>query len=147
VQKRRRWNCREQRRPIPTSAPLSAIERIAVLVETPRIGTAEKRPGIKMTDLKDPYVVIYHQTSRGFEYDREGYSIEEFGGVVPAIGDLIVYPGVPADSDRRDPASHTLYEVTRRYFKPAASENYGPRIVLVVQSRLGEKSEGDILFR
>lgn len=100
-----------------------------------------------MVDCDKPYVVIYSETERGFEYSREGYDLPELGGTIPAIGDRIVYPGIPVGADRAIATNHTVYEVTQRYFKPQISERYGARIVLVVQSRLGTEEEADILYR
>jgi hypothetical protein len=60
-----------------------------------------------MEKLTDPYVVIYHETDRGLEYNREGYSLPELAGTVPAIGDFIVDPGIPVGTDRAVAANHT----------------------------------------
>lgn len=99
-----------------------------------------------MSDLKEPYVVLYHECESGFEYEREGFDIADLG-TIPGVGDLIVDPGIPVGRSREIASNHTVYEVTRRYFKPRISENYGARVVLVIRERPGEEAEADILYR
>ncbi|WP_146215664.1 hypothetical protein [Hoeflea marina] len=97
--------------------------------------------------MSEPYIVIYHETERGFEYDREGYDLPELAGTIPVIGDYIVNPGVARGADRMLAENHTVYEVVRRYFKPRTSPNYGARVVLVVKARSGAEEEADLLSR
>lgn len=100
-----------------------------------------------MSNISEPYVVIYHETERGLEYNREGYDLPELANTIPVIGDFIVDPGIPVGAERAVASNHTVYEVTKRYFKPQTSDKYGARVVLVVRSRAGIEAETDLLYR
>ena len=43
-----------------------------------------------------------------FEDRREEYDLDDFGGVLPAVGDRIVSPWVIQGRDRRDPANRSI---------------------------------------
>lgn len=65
---------------------------------------------------------------------KQDYGPEDFGGVVPAIGDAILAPGVLQGLSRNEPANRKVWEVVGRVFNPRDNANY---IVLVVDERRG----------
>jgi len=97
------------------------------------------------------HIRIYFEID-GMLVDQQ-YDIDidsELGGMVPNVGDRIVYPGVSQGLDRYDPHNREVYEVTQRYFllgNPAYKQ--GERdiqespawLVLVVQPRQGREEE------
>lgn len=77
---------------------------------------------------------IYLRSDTGDIEDMEqDFTVEDFGGVLPAAGDLILDPGVFAGQDRSDPENRRMWSVLRRVFNPR--DNGGAYIVLVVQER------------
>lgn len=101
-----------------------------------------------MTDLLEPHVIILEQRPDGrIEYNREGYSISDFGGTLPDVGDLIVDQFLAKGSDLDQSASYTVKEVKRRYFHPQTDPKHGPRIRLIVESRQGEEEEHEAIAR
>ncbi len=67
--------------------------------------------------------------------------LSSYGGVVPAVGDLIVEPHVAKGLDRGDAHNRTLHKVVARYF--IAGEE--PHINLVIEDRSGMRHEREIL--
>ena len=69
--------------------------------------------------MKEPKILIYRFLER---YDGtspepiDSYDPRQLGGHVPAVGDLIIDPGVPEGWDRGNPEARRIYEVTARYF-------------------------------
>ena len=83
-----------------------------------------------------------------FEDRREEYDLDDFGGVLPAVGDRIVSPWVMKGHDRRDPANREICEVVHRYFQPVeASKTDLIYIILVVRTRKATTDEADIAIR
>lgn len=83
---------------------------------------------------------------------RDTYDITHFAGVLPAPGDVIV-GGFLSKDRSHDPQAWILYEVVRRYFKPAypsqRDEEKGEMalwVVLVVKERRGRDGEEGILL-
>ena len=76
---------------------------------------------------------------------KEDYPLEEFCGTVPAVGDLILDPGVRPEQDRRDYRNRQLYEVVARYFLPHAHGD-SSYVALVVKSRPAQKTEAEIVI-
>ena len=72
---------------------------------------------------------------------REDYDLVDFGGVMPAVGDLIVNPG--AVGDRREPKNREIMEVNKRYIQPSTSSDddhlYWHLIVRIRQATEGER--------
>ncbi|HEV7229392.1 hypothetical protein [Brevundimonas sp.] len=80
-----------------------------------------------------------------YETKYEDYGIENFGGVVPSVGDIIVSPGVTRGADRNDPDNRTLYVVKERYWLPSTGEKDPVRLGLVVATRTGMMKEVNVL--
>ncbi|MBB4264807.1 hypothetical protein [Roseospira visakhapatnamensis] len=65
-----------------------------------------------------------------------------FGGLVPAVGDEILDPGVIQGQDRHDHRNRQLLTVTRRVFNSRDKEDY---VVLVVEPRPVADGERDLV--
>ena len=78
---------------------------------------------------------------------RDDFTLSDFGGVLPAVGDLIVDPGVRQDLDRDVAANRTVYEVVARYFQPLSNpkSEHHYSCVLVCTDRRGQDFEADIV--
>ena len=70
----------------------------------------------------------------------EGYYLEDFGGVLPGVGDLIVDPGVVEGRDRREPSNRQIMEVEKRYFQPRTDMNEFIWTHLVVPDKAGRRT-------
>lgn len=92
-------------------------------------------------------VVRLHYVEDGKMVDMKNeFPIEYLGGAVPAVGDLIVEPGVSGDQDRRRVAAYrTVYEVKARYFLPHAHGEEFCYVAVVVEDRFGRDDEQEIV--
>ena len=59
---------------------------------------------------------------------------EHFAGQVPAIGDMILNPGVSSGKDRHDPRNREIWTVVGRVFNSRDNRDY---VSLIVESRDG----------
>lgn len=62
------------------------------------------------------------------------YDSGQFAGQVPAIGDMILDPGVTQSLDRNDPQNRRIWTVVGRVFNPRDNEEY---VSLIVEEREG----------
>lgn len=84
-------------------------------------------------------VRIHHQSPEGIWRDGEqDYSLEDFAGFLPDVGDMILEPGVLDGLDRNDPNNRKLLTVVQRVFNPRDMSDY---VVLVVESRAPAERE------
>ena len=86
-------------------------------------------------------IFVLHQDDDRLSYERESFTIDELGGVVPMVGDLIAMSGVRQGLDRNEAKHRKIYEVTKRYFIQPDTDSSGPRMALVVKARIGQQSE------
>ncbi len=85
-----------------------------------------------------------HTVAQGQIVDLvEEYDVDELGGTIPVVGDLMVSPGVVAGLDRRKPENRTIHEVVSRYFLPGAHSD-SRYIAIVVKERPALESESNI---
>ncbi len=91
------------------------------------------------------HIRLYTEGSHRYEESRDTYGPDEFGGQIPLVGDLIADPGVPAGLDRTMAQNRTVFEVVKRYFQPARSNEGSAFIALLVRKRPGNEEEADIL--
>ena len=77
----------------------------------------------------------------------DGYYLEDFGGVLPGVGDLIVDPGVVEGRDRREPSNRQIMEVEKRYFQPRTDRDEFIWAHLVVRIRQAEEHERFVACR
>jgi hypothetical protein len=100
-----------------------------------------------MAQDADEAIHLFFEDEDGrLRHSEEYFELKsDFGGRMPMIGDLILYPGVSTTGDRADAASpdkRTFYEVTRRIFAPSAVRGWTG---LVVRSRQGRTEEAAYL--
>ena len=90
-----------------------------------------------MSDTPTTAIRLLCRDKRGNIDDmKDDYNLEDFGGVLPAVGDRIVEPGVTRGLDRREPENRTVYTVEERYFQPrsdAADELIWIHLVLSIR--------------
>ena len=88
-------------------------------------------------------------TIRLFSIDGEGvwqdeqhdYELENFGGHLPAVGDIILEEGVLSGLDRNDPKNRRLMTVKHRVFNAGDNPDY---IALVVDKNAPTKAQAAI---
>lgn len=74
---------------------------------------------------------LYQRRNGTLEDLSEEYDLEDFGGVVPSIGDHIVDPGANrATISREDPSNRTILKVVDRFFWPRDNKGY---VALVIE--------------
>lgn len=73
-------------------------------------------------------------------YQKVGFdfTLTDFGGVLPAVGDVIVPP-----AGGRNPEKVTVYTVEQRFFRPGAP--FGTSASLVVSERPGTREESHLI--
>lgn len=97
--------------------------------------------------MERPKTWVYLFVERGGSYERcDEYDLEALGGGVPAVGDLIVDPGVVQGKDRNDPADRDICQVVARYFHPRTTDSGDVFIALLVTARQGRREEINILM-
>lgn len=87
-----------------------------------------------MTSLR-----ILHRDPAGKIFDGQvEFGCETFAGQVPAIGDMIVDPGVVQGRDRTLPQNRQVWTVVGRVFNPRDNED---TVALIVESRDGNLAD------
>jgi len=93
--------------------------------------------------VTDVTIRIYRRQADGSLADgQEDYELSNFGGFLPAVGDLIVKPGVSQGLDRYDPHNREIWTVVGRVFNPRDLENY---VALVIEERPPHKNEFSVV--
>ena len=88
----------------------------------------------------EPTIRIYMREHDGRVQDQTtDFSPADFAGVLPAVGDTILYPGVTSGRDRNDPANRKVWKVVERVFNPRDLSDY---VVLVVEERTANENDG-----
>lgn len=86
---------------------------------------------------------IYERLEDGRIEDRQiDMGLEDFAGQCPALGDVILEPGVPQHLDRRDAANRLLWTVVGRIFNPRDLPDY---IALIVEERSPTPAEAEFV--
>ena len=81
------------------------------------------------------HIRILHADTAGKVFDGGvDFSPEDFAGQVPAIGDMILNPGVPVGKKRDDPHNREIWTVVGRVFNSRDNKDY---VSLIVESRAG----------
>ena len=94
------------------------------------------------------YIRLYGIEDDGTYYDmRDTYDLDDFGGVLPVVGDLIIDPGVLGGLDRKASENRTVLEVAHRHIQPSTPGDDDRWIVLVCNQRPGLPMEADIVTR
>lgn len=76
--------------------------------------------------------IHFKQSSGQIEDGQQDFDLSSFGGVLPAIGDTILDPGVLGSVDRRQRQNRRMWAVVGRVFNPRDNQNY---VALVVEER------------
>jgi hypothetical protein len=90
-------------------------------------------------------IALFFKGRDGTYEKVDDYDLEDLGGTVPMIGDLIVDPGVVQGRDRTDPANRDVHEVTARYFYPRTTDSASVLVGLLVTTRQGREEEINLL--
>jgi hypothetical protein len=81
----------------------------------------------------EPIIRLYERQGDGKILDRQlEFSLKDFAGHCPAIGDVIVDSFVAREAARDEPANRILQTVVGRVFNPRDLEGY---IALIVEER------------
>lgn len=72
------------------------------------------------------------------------FSLSDFGGTVPAIGESIIDPFAPGNADRHDPRNRKIWQVRNRCFLPKCNPSQ-PLVALFVTARAPTDWEGRLL--
>lgn len=82
---------------------------------------------------------ILHRDPAGKIFDGGvEFDLTQFAGQMPAIGDMILDPGVIQGQDRRDPQNRSIWTVVGRVFNPRDRED---TVALIVESRDGNLAD------
>ncbi len=93
--------------------------------------------------MTDVTIRILHRQPNGtIEDGQHDFDLASFGGVLPAVGDMILDPGVIQGRDRRDPANREMWTVVGRLFNPRDNADY---IALIVETRPPRPEERELL--
>jgi hypothetical protein len=88
----------------------------------------------------DVTIRIYFRKPDGrIEDGSQDFALEDFAGVLPAIGDTILDPGVVQGLDRHQPENRDVWKVVDRVFNPRGLSKY---VALVVEERRGTVADG-----
>lgn len=93
--------------------------------------------------MADITIRIYTRDVDGTLVDYEqDFGVETFAGQIPAIGDMIVNPGVSQGLDRHDPSNRELWIVVGRVFNPRDLNDY---VALIVEERAPHPGENGVV--
>lgn len=93
--------------------------------------------------MVDAHIRIYFRESDGTLADsQQEFGRESFAGVIPAIGDTIVDPGVLQGLNRHDPKNRRIWNVVGRVFNPRDMEDY---VALIVEERVPSPHEYSVV--
>jgi hypothetical protein len=69
--------------------------------------------------MVDVHIRIYFRETDGtLEDSQQDFGVESFAGVIPAVGDMIVDPGVLQGLNRHEPTNRRVWDVAGRVFNP-----------------------------
>jgi hypothetical protein len=103
------------------------------------VGAAASDPQDKENNVSELVIRIYYQSSRGSIEDSEtDFGLEDFGGLLPAVGDRILDPSTESERERSDPSARTMWVVIGRVFNP---RDLPGSVALVVETRRPEDDE------
>lgn len=93
--------------------------------------------------MVDVQIRIYFRNADGaLEDSQQEFGVESFAGVIPAIGDMIVDPGVLQGLNRHELANRRVWDVVGRVFNPRDMDDY---IALVVEERVPNPHEYSVI--
>lgn len=77
--------------------------------------------------------LLFHRADGTIEDAQQDYSLADFAGVLPTIGDQILDPGVVSGRKRDDLINRRVWTVVGRVFNPRDNANY---VALIVDERI-----------
>ncbi|PKP93555.1 MAG: hypothetical protein CVT77_05350 [Alphaproteobacteria bacterium HGW-Alphaproteobacteria-16] len=86
--------------------------------------------------------IYFRATDGTLEDSQQEFGVESFAGVIPAIGDMIVDPGVLQGLNRHEPTNRSVWDVVGRVFNPRDMADY---IALVVEERVPNPHEYSVV--
>lgn len=93
--------------------------------------------------MEEHSVRIYYTSDDGEWQDGQiDYPLSSFAGVLPAVGDLILEPGVLHGKDRHDPDNREMLEVKKRVF---GARDFPNIVALLVEKRKVDLLEQDLI--
>ena len=97
-----------------------------------------------MSDKPEVLVrMFYRDAHDDLGSDREDYTVEQYGGTIPNVGDIIVSQGMNSpNANPLDPEERTFCEVVRRYFLP---DDECVSVAIEVKRRPGKRGEWGVL--
>jgi hypothetical protein len=81
------------------------------------------------------YVQLYETVDGVPKYTGVVFESDVLGAEVPRVGDCIISPLHKADFDARNPATHYVYEIGRRYFLPDVTREQASIVKLLAKRR------------
>jgi hypothetical protein len=82
--------------------------------------------------MSEVVIHLYCRRSDGtIEDAQHTFDLSDFGGFLPAVGDKILDPGVPASLERHVPENRRLWTVVDRVFNPRDTKDF---VALVIES-------------
>jgi hypothetical protein len=89
--------------------------------------------------MADTVIRLHYRDGSGTIKDaQQDYGLDSFGGFLPAVGDLVLDPGVTAGLDRNARTNRRIWTVVQRVFNPRDNQDY---IALVVEERIPSEKE------
>lgn len=86
---------------------------------------------------------IYFRGPDGqIEDGQQDFDLSSFAGFLPAVGDVILDPGVLRGLERHLPANRNIWTVVQRVFNPKDNDDY---VALVVEAHVASAAEIDLL--
>ncbi len=93
--------------------------------------------------MVDVHIRIYFRQADGtLEDSQQEFGVESFAGVIPAIGDMIVDPGVLEGLNRHEQTNRRVWDVVARVFSPRDMADY---VALVVEDRVPNPHEYSVI--
>jgi len=93
--------------------------------------------------MVDVHIRIYFRGADGtLEDSQQEFGVESFAGVIPAVGDMIVDPGVLQGLNRHELTNRRVWDVVGRVFNPRDMDDY---IALIVEERVPSPQEYSVV--
>ena len=94
--------------------------------------------------MKEVNIRVYLRNADGVIEDSQtgDWGLENFGGFLPSVGDMVLDPAVLSQRDRSDPGNRRMWTVVQRVFNPKDFEDY---VAVIVEERPLSQNEYGLL--
>src|SRR4051812_17662392 len=93
--------------------------------------------------MSDVVIHLYCRQSNGtIEDAQHTFDLSDFGGFLPAVGDKILDPGVPASLERHVPENRRLWTVVDRVFNPRDTKDFVAQLRYETSCSVGRRPSG-----